>query len=104
MEFGDGKSVTKGGSCIGEFRCLKARKPKSELSTLANTFCAPATAWAMGSRTDQFFTFVSEILSSRIHLHKFAAVTPTSTMRGLSTPATPTYLKILLSMSRLRAF
>jgi hypothetical protein len=38
------------------------------------------------------------------HLHKFAAATPTCTMRGLSTPATPTYLKILLSISRLRAF
>jgi hypothetical protein len=38
------------------------------------------------------------------HLHKFAADTPTCTMRGLSTPATPTNLKILLSISRLRAF
>ena len=37
------------------------------------------------------------------HLHKFAALTPTCTMRGLSTPATPTNLKILLSISRLRA-
>ena len=37
------------------------------------------------------------------HLHKFAAATPTCTMRGLSTPATPTYLKTWLSISRLRA-
>src|ERR1700756_787193 len=38
------------------------------------------------------------------YLHKFAALTPTCTMRGLSTPATPTNLKILWSISRLRAF
>ena len=37
------------------------------------------------------------------HLHKFAALTPICTMRGLSIPATPTYLKTLSSISRLRA-
>jgi hypothetical protein len=29
-----------------------------------------------------------------VYLHRFAAATPTCTMRCLSTPATPTYLKI----------
>ena len=40
---------------------------------------------------------------ARLYLHRFPAPTPTWTIRGLSTPPTPTYLKIWLSISRLRA-
>src|SRR5262245_24602692 len=38
-----------------------------------------------------------------LHFARFLAATPTCTMRGLSTPATPTYLNTWLSISRLRA-